>query len=499
MMKVSPQISNSDAITQPHNGRELSIVIHHTEDSQLLPLERSLPEPDKTQKRQMYITAASGNWREASSYYKIHPYWWRIPLNGVGITALHVAVSMEQTSFVEKLMHCMDKEDLENYKTEGKTAFCLAAMSGNVEIAKILFCKNPWLLWIRDDQNHMLPIQIASSEGHIPMTKFLFEKTSEDPHHKLPFPDIVKLFFLTINNKIYTVTSELLNMESKLVTVENEEGLTALQMLAQFSLCEETIRYGDIVDSVFDAMEKQRDSIKHAQLSKAMFDAAKSGNIDILELLLEYHPDLLFEVNSRNQSILHIAILHRQKSVYKLILSKRTAKNILIKLVDSEDNTVLHLAGKMGQPQTKPGFSANHVLMSKEEKWFQDVEKIVPPAMKTMRNKVGLTPKELFYETHESLHKESISGLQATANTLLVVATLIISLGITGGMTIPIENIHSRNTPFFQGRHGIRFCLCRLHLEHVYVFRLCSSTLRLFFPYVGQKQRKSLSGCGKQS
>jgi len=215
----------------------------------------------------MYITAASGNWREASSYYKIHPYWWRIPLNGVGITALHVAVSMEQTSFVEKLMHCMDKEDLENYKTEGKTAFCLAAMSGNVEIAKILFCKNPWLLWIRDDQNHMLPIQIASSEGHIPMTKFLFEKTSEDPHHKLPFPDIVKLFFLTINNKIYSkltlflaqphffylynaifllrfssfhsgrmtaVTSELLNIESKLVTVENEEGLTALQMLAQF-------------------------------------------------------------------------------------------------------------------------------------------------------------------------------------------------------------------------------------------------------------------------
>jgi len=137
------------------------------------------------------------------------------------------------------------------------------------------------------------------------------------------------------------------------------------------ALCEETIRYGDIVDSVFDAMEKQRDSIRHAQLSKAMFDAAKSGNIDILELLLEYHPDLLFEVNSRNQSILHIAILHRQKSVYKLILSKRTAKNILIKLVDSEDNTVLHLAGKMGQPQTKPGFSANHVLMSKEEKWFQ--------------------------------------------------------------------------------------------------------------------------------
>ncbi|KOM53650.1 hypothetical protein LR48_Vigan09g230900 [Vigna angularis] len=375
---------------------------------------------------------------------------------------------MEQTTFVKELMHCMDKEDLVNYKEEGNTAFCLAAMSGNVEIAKILFCKNPWLLWIRD-QNHMLPIEIASSAGHIPMTKFLFRKTSEDPHYTLPFPDTVKLFFLTINNNIYTVTSELLDKESKLVTLENEKKLTALQMLAQCSRCEESIDYREVVNSVFKVMEKQKDTINHAQLSEAMFDAAKSGNIKFLELLLKYHPDLLFEVNSSKQSLLHIAILHRQKSVCKLILSKPAAKNIMTKLVDSGDNTVLHIAGKMGQREIKPGFSTNHVLMSSEEKWFQDVEKIVPPAMKTMKNKDGLTPKELFYLTHEILHKESISGLQATANTLLVVATLVIGLGITGGMTIPIGNIDSRNTPFFSRKIWYTFfflfvalgtCLC---------------------------------------
>jgi len=119
------------------------------------------------------------------------------------MTALHVAVSMEQTTFVENLMSCMDKEDLENYKAEGSTVFCLAAITGNVKIAEILFCKNPRLLWIRD-QNHMLPIQLASSAGHILMTEFLFRKTSEDLQNNLPFPDIVKLFFFTINNNIYS-------------------------------------------------------------------------------------------------------------------------------------------------------------------------------------------------------------------------------------------------------------------------------------------------------
>ncbi|XP_027932351.1 ankyrin repeat-containing protein At5g02620-like isoform X2 [Vigna unguiculata] len=365
MMKITPQISDSNATTKPQDGRELNIVVHQT-----VPGVRSLPELDKTQKRQIYIAAASGDWDEASSYPINH--WWLIPLNGVGITALHVAVSMEQTRFVENVVKRMDIKDLESCKAERNTALCLAAITGNVEIAKILLRKNPMLLWIRDE-NGMLPIQLASSAGHILITDFLFGKTLEDPHHnnKIPFQDIKKLFFSTINNKLYTVASKLLNSELKLVTAENEEGLTALQMLAQFSLCEEIIGYGDIVDSVFDAMEKQRDSIKHAQLSKAMFDAAKSGNTDILELLLEYHPDLLFEVNSSNQSLLHIAILHRQKSVYKLILSNRAAKNIMTKLVDSHLNTVLHLAGKMGQPQEKPGLSTNHVVMSSEERWFQ--------------------------------------------------------------------------------------------------------------------------------
>jgi len=51
------------------------------------------------------------------------------------------------------------------------------------------------------------------------------------------------------------------------------------------ALCEETVGHQDIVDSVYKGMEKEKDTINHAQLSKAMFDAAKSGNNNILELL----------------------------------------------------------------------------------------------------------------------------------------------------------------------------------------------------------------------
>jgi len=109
---------------------------------------------------------------------------------------------MRKTSFVKKLVNnCTNIQDLENCKAEGNTALCLAAITGKVRIAEILLRKNHRLLWIRD-RNHMLPIQLASSAGHIPMTEFLFQ-APEDLHNFMPFQDIVKLFFFALNNNIY--------------------------------------------------------------------------------------------------------------------------------------------------------------------------------------------------------------------------------------------------------------------------------------------------------
>ncbi|XP_068496728.1 ankyrin repeat-containing protein At5g02620-like isoform X3 [Phaseolus vulgaris] len=450
-------------ITKPENGKELDILIHRTEDS------RSLPELNKTQKRKIYTAAASGDLSKASSCDSdIHPYWWRIPLNDFGTTALHVAMRMEKTAFVEELVKHMKQEDMEK-------AFSLAAKTGNVKIAELLL-KNENLLWIRD-QNDMLPMQLASSAGHVQMIEFLFKKTSEELlKQKLSFPDIKKLLFFTINNNIDSVTSKLLRISKKFV---DEERLTAWERHDQY-LYKDNVRDQDSVGSVCNGMEKvcnemekEKDTIS-AQLSKAMFNAAKSGNTNILTLLLEDYPDMLFEVNSRKQSLLHIAILHRQKYIYRLILEKDVEK-VMTKLVDSKGNNVLHLAGEMKQAEKQSKLSTHHVLMNSEEKWFQNVENIVPSAMKTMRNKEGLTPKELFYKRHEELHKESISGLQAKANTLLVVATLVITLGITAGMTVPVQNIDGTRTPFFSRKIWYTFFFLSL------AFGTCCCVSSMFF------------------
>ncbi|XP_047154681.1 uncharacterized protein LOC124825964 [Vigna umbellata] len=412
----------------------------------------SLGELDRKDKREIYVAAASGNWSETSSCCRIHPYWWQIPMTDSRLTALHIAVIMGKTSSVQKLISCMNMQDLEIRMADRNTPFCLAAITGNVRIAEILLNKNGRLLWIRGRKN-MLPIQLASSAGHLKITEFLLQKTLKDLHdlnNNLTFEEeIVKLFFFTITNNLYTVASDLLDRYPKLVTVENEDRSTPLEILAQLSLSKEITDHLKLVSSMFERMEEVKESLNSEQLSRAMFDAAKSGNVMILEFLFKYHPYLIFEVSSEKRSLLHIAILYRQEDIYRLILSKGDSKDLMTQLVDFEGNNVLHLAGKL-RPEPTFALPTEHVLMRSEELWFQKVEQIVPPAMKTMRNKGGLTPKEEFYRSHKELHTKSVSGVRGSANTLLVVATLIISLGITGAMTIPIDDIDSTITPMFR-------------------------------------------------
>ena len=92
--------------------------------------------------------------------------------------------------------------DMEIQRADGNTAFCLAAISGNVKIATILLGKNKRLVWIRGHKE-MLPIQLASASGHSQMVEFLFQR-SGDELYNLPNQDIIRLFFLTITNGIYS-------------------------------------------------------------------------------------------------------------------------------------------------------------------------------------------------------------------------------------------------------------------------------------------------------
>ncbi|MED6198218.1 hypothetical protein PIB30_064047 [Stylosanthes scabra] len=388
-------------------------------------------------KERAYLRKAvtSGNWNEASSYDKTHPgYWVHTPLTMNGDIALHIAVTMQHTHFVEKLVQHMSLQDMEIVNADGNTAFSIAVISGNMEITKILLNKNPGLVWIRGQKDHMLPIQLACKASHLGIVDFLFERM---PLATLPsHQDIAILFFLALNCNNYTVASKLLEKYRELATTTNEKGLTALEVLAQTSIDQKDspTGYQHILSLLFKLMEE--DFPNSEGTSKAMFDAAKSGNILILKLILEFNPNLLTQVNCEGQSLLHIAILYRQAAIYRLIRRNAAYESANMLQVDEEGNNVLHMAAKL-VPEVKFVSLMNLASTLSEELWFEEVETRVPAALKTMRNGKREMPRELFHSEHQTLYENAISELNGTASNFLIVATLMTTLGITAGLSVP--------------------------------------------------------------
>ncbi|KAJ8545181.1 hypothetical protein K7X08_017764 [Anisodus acutangulus] len=89
-----------------------------------------------------------------------------------GETVLHIAAAARSTNFLGELMKLMETGDLELPNIDGSTAFCFAAASGFVEIAKAMREKNPNLPNIRGEEKE-LPITVAALVRNKAMVSYL--------------------------------------------------------------------------------------------------------------------------------------------------------------------------------------------------------------------------------------------------------------------------------------------------------------------------------------
>lgn len=72
-------------------------------------------------------------------------------------------------------MNMMEVADLELHNRDGNTAFCLAAIAGNVAMAKIMVEKNPALPNIQGRDN-MMPLYLAAFHGNYAMVTYLYHQ-----------------------------------------------------------------------------------------------------------------------------------------------------------------------------------------------------------------------------------------------------------------------------------------------------------------------------------
>ncbi|KAJ1409887.1 PGG domain [Sesbania bispinosa] len=206
------------------------------------------------------------------------------------------------------------------------------------------------------------------------------------------------------------------------------------------SVHSEEVKWQDLALEMLNQKETlayARGDDNETEPSQVIFIAAEVGNFEFLSVILSTYPDLIWELDTMGQSIIHIAVLYRHASIFNLIQEIGPVKDLLITFMDDEENNLLHCAAKLAPPNQLNLVSGAALQMMLELSWCEEVKKIMPPLIIEMKNLKGMTPYQLFTMEHEELLKKGESWMKRTTKSCMFVSTLIATGVFSAAFTVP--------------------------------------------------------------
>lgn len=431
----------------------------------------------------LFLASLRGDWNLAREFLNLNPQAVRATITRNSETALHIAAGAKHVTFVQELVELMEPIDLEMKNNDGNTALCFAAVSGIMKIAEAMVRKNNKLPSIRGSMR-ATPLLMAALLGHKDMVWYLYSVTKEDD---LTDEDLIGLLVAVINADLFDIALAILQHNPQLATARDGNGETALHVLARKPLALQsksllsTFKREPILKVLFlnlsnfiapdlrfsklmqnEALELVEQLWKHVLLlddskigelirkpSRLLFTAAELGNFEFIFVLIQMYPSLIWKADNHSRSIFHIAVLHRQEKIFNLIHEIGAHKDLIVAYKDEYNNNILHLAGKLAPPDRLKIDSGAALQLRRELHWFKEVEKLVQPSYRDMRNSEGKTPHILFTEQHRALVREGEKWMKDTASSCMVVATLIATVVFAAAFTVPGGNNNDTGRPIF--------------------------------------------------
>lgn len=102
-----------------------------------------------------------------------------------------------------------------------------------------------------------------------------------------------------------------------------------------------------------------------------LFVAAALGNTKYLVELLRLSPELMWKKDDNGHTIFHVAVLHRQDSVYNLLYEIGSGKEVITSSRDSNNNSILHLAAMKPEQSRLHIVSGVALQMQREILWYK--------------------------------------------------------------------------------------------------------------------------------
>lgn len=377
-------------------------------------------------------------------------------------TALHIAALSKDVNFVKKLVEKMDTQDMEIQNGQGNTALCFAAVDGNVRIAELMIAKNSSLPNLHGPEG-VKPIDMAASLGQKDMVKYLYPLSRVVDWSLKEKATLVKT---CIASGLYDAAFRMVHDDSTLAAAKDANGATALHVLAHLSPSSNDVHEEGLwrrINSYLHVKEENEEKsqqfyahkllyfiLDHILLKEdceisnlieevptLLFAAAEAGNTEFVIALIDYYPDLIWKENYRNQSIFHVAILHRHQKIFNLLHEIGSIGSLIATRKDNDGNNMLHLAATLAPQEKLNKVSGAALQMQRDLLWYMEVQSIVGPSYRVKKNKDGKTPHDIFKETHKGLMKDGEKWMKSTSSSCLVVATLIATVVFTAAFTVP--------------------------------------------------------------
>ncbi|XP_028795745.1 ankyrin repeat-containing protein NPR4-like [Neltuma alba] len=162
---------------------------------------------------------------------------------------------------------------------------------------------------------------------------------------------------------------------------------------------------------------------------------ASNGIIEIIHLYLKEHPESINHFSEGGQNILHIAVKHRQREIFKWLQDQPELPSLASRVAQS-NRTALHQVARMDYYRGSPLPGAAFQLQE-ELDWYKRVEKIVPPHLHMHCDKDVLTAGDLLDIEHDEMLADAQQWIKDTSQSCSTVAVLVATVVFAAAYTIP--------------------------------------------------------------
>ncbi|XP_060198746.1 uncharacterized protein LOC132627420 isoform X2 [Lycium barbarum] len=446
----------------------------------------------------LYRASLCGDWEKAKTFLKKENEASEAHITSLLQTALHIAIGAKNQNtkfFIENLVATMTDDAVAIKDSFGETPLHYAARFGNLHAAKILVNKNSNLPHVASNSG-LYPIHLAVEYGYkcVDLIRYFFSVT-KDPApstgrsgarllHRLicsdlydfatqlvkSSPDLAKyssngtspLALLATKTSAFVGTNSL-NSCKPLSYIVTSATSWIFQARADISDIENAVNEAlldkpkfnspelecfqdkewehqnatTLSECICEELQIKSDKEINSIVGGPLLQAARFDNYKLVEIIVKKFPSSVYYCNENGKNILHVAIENRCENVFNLVGQMSHHRHHLVTSIDSSNNTMLHLAGKLS-PENELNCTFGAALQMQEElRWFQAVKQMLPPCHYERLNDKGKTAHQVFTEQHTNLRIQGEKWMKETANSCAIIEALILTIAFAAAITFP--------------------------------------------------------------